>query len=60
MKRVKDRCDLFTSRGKCVEAQTDKRIDFHFNAMLDIIAEWRKNKDKAADVDLLRECVDEC
>ncbi|XP_064596763.1 LOW QUALITY PROTEIN: lysine-specific histone demethylase 1B-like [Liolophura sinensis] len=57
MKRVKDRCDLFTSCGKCVEhrqTQTDKRIDFHFNAMLDIIAEWRKTKTKLPDVDLLQ------
>ena len=35
------------------DGNVDKRIDFHFNAMLDIVAEWRKNRSDDYDTNLL-------
>ena len=35
------------------DGNVDKRIDFHFNAMLDIVAEWRKNRSDDNDTNLL-------
>ncbi|XP_046577845.1 lysine-specific histone demethylase 1B-like isoform X2 [Haliotis rubra] len=49
---VREHCPLITEEGHVVTEDVDRRIDFHFNAMLDIIAEWRKNKDITADVSL--------
>ncbi|XP_046376343.1 lysine-specific histone demethylase 1B-like [Haliotis rufescens] len=49
---VREHCPLITEDGHVVTEDVDRRIDFHFNAMLDIIAEWRKNKDITADVSL--------
>ena len=52
MHALRPRCDLFDGsregkgrRGsptKAVSSQYDKRMDFHFNALLDIIVEWRQ------------------
>jgi hypothetical protein len=36
-----------------VEQQIDSRMDFHFNAILDIIAEWRKGRELEQDTSLL-------
>ncbi|XP_013400926.1 lysine-specific histone demethylase 1B [Lingula anatina] len=46
-------CDLIDESGKQIDGSTDKRIDFHFNALLDIIAEWRKERDSHKDCSLL-------
>ena len=39
--------------GTPVSYDMDRRMDFHFNAILDIIAEWRKSKELCQDVSLL-------
>lgn len=36
-----------------MDKQTDERMDFHFNAILDIIADWRKGKELTQDTSLL-------
>ena len=53
MRTILDRCDLLTESGSLTESDMDRRIDFHFNALLDNVAEWRKNRDMAQDTDLL-------
>ena len=57
MKHIKDTCDLIDEQGKVIDSDMDRRIDFHFNAMLDIVAEWRKDKSSDRDDDLLGEIV---
>ena len=42
MKCIGDKCDLVEENGKVVDMETDERGDFHFNALLDAVAEWRK------------------
>ena len=52
MHTLQPRCDLFDGKRegkakrrsptKAVSTQCDKRMDFHFNALLDIIVEWRQ------------------
>jgi len=52
MHALQPRCDLFDGKRewkgkkrvptKAVSSQFDKRMDFHFNALLDIIVEWRQ------------------
>ncbi|CAK8697040.1 unnamed protein product [Clavelina lepadiformis] len=61
---LQPRCDLFagptdpamkrrSSPIKAVSTYCDKRMDFHFNAMLDIIVEWRQAQpDDALDCSL--------
>lgn len=47
---LRPRCDLFDCTNnskvkrsiKAVSCSCDKRMDFHFNALLDIIVEWRQ------------------
>ena len=53
MRKITDLCRLFDEEGKEVDGDIDRRIDFHFNAMLDNVAEWRKNKSQAQDINLL-------
>ncbi|XP_041360495.1 lysine-specific histone demethylase 1B-like [Gigantopelta aegis] len=50
---MSEHCPLINEKGQVIDELLDRRIDFHFNALLDIIAEWRKNKDITADVSLL-------
>ena len=50
---LSDSCELISEKGEAVDKQTDKRMDFHFNAILDIIAEWRKGRELAQDTSLL-------
>ena len=38
-----DRCQLLLDKGKLVDPVTDRRLDFHFNALLDVLAQWRKS-----------------
>ena len=42
MKCIGDKCDLLEEDGKVVDMETDERGDFHFNALLDAVADWRK------------------
>ena len=52
MHTLQPRCDLYDGKRegrakkrsptKAVSPQFDKRMDFHFNALLDIIVEWRQ------------------
>ena len=42
MKCIGDKCDLVEENGKVVDMEADERGDFHFNALLDAVAEWRK------------------
>ncbi|XP_064652344.1 lysine-specific histone demethylase 2-like [Lineus longissimus] len=53
MKHIKEKCDLIDEEGKTANSEVDRRIDFHFNAMLDIVAEWRKGRDISEDDNLL-------
>ncbi|ESO94098.1 hypothetical protein LOTGIDRAFT_145165, partial [Lottia gigantea] len=52
-KIVKEHCSLMSCTGDIIDPQVDRRIDFHFNAMLDVIAEWRQGKGAKSDVNLL-------
>jgi lysine-specific histone demethylase 1B len=53
MKHIKEKCDLIDEEGITADSDVDRRIDFHFNAMLDIVAEWRKGRDMSEDDNLL-------
>jgi hypothetical protein len=46
MKCIGDKCDLLEEDGKVVDMETDERGDFHFNALLDAVADWRKQPEK--------------
>ncbi|KAH9513684.1 Lysine-specific histone demethylase 1B [Bulinus truncatus] len=48
-----DICQLITEGGNFVDNKQDHRIEFHYNAILDIVSEWKKNKKDIADVPLL-------
>ncbi|KAK6959971.1 lysine-specific histone demethylase 1B-like isoform X1 [Biomphalaria glabrata] len=48
-----DICQLITDSGALVDDRLDRRIEFHYNAILDIVSEWRKSKKEVADVPLL-------
>ncbi|XP_078395404.1 lysine-specific histone demethylase 2 isoform X5 [Cetorhinus maximus] len=52
MHKLGDRCDLIEEGGRVADSTIDKCIDFHFNAMLDVVAEWRKDKKQFQDVPL--------
>jgi len=39
---VSDRCWLVNESGKLVDLDTDSKLDFHFDEMLDKVAEWKK------------------
>ena len=41
MHHLSSKCDLLTEDGQCVEMSTDSKVEFHFNALLDAIAEHR-------------------
>ena len=43
VRKVIDRCQLLLDKGKVVDPVTDRRLDFHFNALLDVLAQWRKS-----------------
>lgn len=51
--KLSDRCKLISEKGEVVDQQIDSRMDFHFNAILDIIAEWRKGRELDQDASLL-------
>ena len=53
MKHIRERwCDLLQENGEIADADTDKKMDFHFNALLDAIAERRSDKTLLPDVSL--------
>lgn len=56
-RRILDHCDLFTIDGQLTEANLDHRIEVHFNAILDSIAEWRRNRSQDEDSDLLTQIL---
>lgn len=51
LREVSDRCWLVNESGKLVDLDTDSKLDFHFDEMLDKVAEWKK--DAAQDSNLL-------
>ncbi|OWF38535.1 lysine-specific histone demethylase 1B-like isoform X1 [Mizuhopecten yessoensis] len=53
MKEIGEGCDIISETGQTIPNEIDRRMDFHFNALLDIIAEWRRNKEADQDVNLL-------
>ncbi|XP_077599360.1 lysine-specific histone demethylase 2 isoform X2 [Stigmatopora nigra] len=52
MHKLGERCDLFQEGGQATDPSIDKRMDFHFNAILDVVSEWRKDKSQSQDVPL--------
>ncbi|XP_041104008.1 lysine-specific histone demethylase 1B [Polyodon spathula] len=52
MHKLGERCDLIQEGGRVTDPTIDKRMDFHFNAILDVVAEWRKVKTQHQDVPL--------
>uniref|UniRef100_A0A7M4FSM6 [histone-H3]-N(6),N(6)-dimethyl-L-lysine(4) FAD-dependent demethylase n=1 Tax=Crocodylus porosus TaxID=8502 RepID=A0A7M4FSM6_CROPO len=52
MHRLGERCDLIQEGGRITDPTIDKRMDFHFNAILDVVSEWRKDKSQHQDVPL--------
>ncbi|XP_061903318.1 lysine-specific histone demethylase 2 isoform X1 [Entelurus aequoreus] len=49
MHKLGERCDLFQEGGRVTDPAIDKRMDFHFNAILDVVSEWRKDKSQGQD-----------
>ena len=43
MHHITSKCDLLTEEGQCVDVSTDSKVEFHFNALLDAIAENRED-----------------
>lgn len=41
MRLIRDHCDLYTTKGHLVSSDRDNRVEFHFNSMLDAVAQWR-------------------
>ena len=52
MHKLGDRCDLLQEGGGATDPAIDKRMDFHFNAILDVVSEWRKDKSQHQDAPL--------
>uniref|UniRef100_A0A667HHG2 [histone-H3]-N(6),N(6)-dimethyl-L-lysine(4) FAD-dependent demethylase n=1 Tax=Lynx canadensis TaxID=61383 RepID=A0A667HHG2_LYNCA len=52
MHKFGERCDLIQEGGRITDPTIDKRMDFHFNALLDVVSEWRKDKTQLQDVPL--------
>ncbi|KAH7967696.1 hypothetical protein HPB52_001656 [Rhipicephalus sanguineus] len=46
MRLIRDHCDLYTTAGHMVPTECDRRVEFHFNAMLDAVAQWRLGQTK--------------
>lgn len=43
MHHTSSKCDLLTEDGKCVDSSIDSKVEFHFNALLDAIADQKKD-----------------
>lgn len=39
-----EKFDLYDDNGSCTSVAVDQRVEFHFNAMLDAVAQWRKGQ----------------
>uniref|UniRef100_A0AAR2LAQ8 [histone-H3]-N(6),N(6)-dimethyl-L-lysine(4) FAD-dependent demethylase n=1 Tax=Pygocentrus nattereri TaxID=42514 RepID=A0AAR2LAQ8_PYGNA len=52
MHKLRERCDLIQEGGQITDPAIDKRMDFHFNAILDVVSEWRKDKTQHHDAPL--------
>ncbi|XP_073422202.1 lysine-specific histone demethylase 2 isoform X2 [Dendrobates tinctorius] len=52
MRKLREKCDLVQEGGRLTDSAIDKRMDFHFNAILDVVSEWRKDKSQHQDVPL--------
>uniref|UniRef100_A0A8C8DQ59 [histone-H3]-N(6),N(6)-dimethyl-L-lysine(4) FAD-dependent demethylase n=1 Tax=Oryzias sinensis TaxID=183150 RepID=A0A8C8DQ59_9TELE len=52
MHKLGERCELFQKGGQATDPTIDKRMDFHFNAILDVVSEWRKDKSQSQDTPL--------
>ncbi|XP_075441726.1 lysine-specific histone demethylase 2 isoform X2 [Ascaphus truei] len=52
MRKLGEKCDLIQEGGRITDPAIDKRMDFHFNAILDVVAEWRKDKTQHQDAPL--------
>ncbi|XP_048363646.1 lysine-specific histone demethylase 1B [Sphaerodactylus townsendi] len=52
MHKLGEKCDLIQEGGRITDPTIDKRMDFHFNAILDVVADWRKDKNQHQDVPL--------
>jgi len=52
MHRLGERCDLLQEGGHTTDSAIDKRMEFHFNAILDVVSEWRKDKSQNQDTPL--------
>ncbi|XP_037526468.2 lysine-specific histone demethylase 1B-like [Rhipicephalus sanguineus] len=46
MRLIRDHCGLYTTVGHMVPTECDRRVEFHFNAMLDAVAQWRLGQTK--------------
>ncbi|RUS68721.1 hypothetical protein EGW08_023519 [Elysia chlorotica] len=46
-------CPLVTAQGQLVPDDLDRRIEFHYNAILDIVSDWRRGRGSECDVPLL-------
>ena len=56
LKEYSDHCVLFDESGEKVDEKTDARMEFHFNAMLDINNQMRKDKTFTTDASLFSKC----
>ncbi|XP_046839081.1 lysine-specific histone demethylase 1B-like [Xenia sp. Carnegie-2017] len=45
MKCLGDKCDLIEENGDAINEEFDSKGDFHFNALLDAVADWRKQNE---------------
>ena len=43
MYHISSKCDLLTEDGKCVDSSMDSKVEFHFNALLDAIADQKRD-----------------
>ena len=58
MKSIGDKCDLLEEDGKIVDMEMDERGDFHFNALLDAVADWRKQTDTDCSLEGIKHWLD--
>ncbi|KAL7984475.1 hypothetical protein Chor_003045 [Crotalus horridus] len=52
MHKIGEKCDLIQEGGRITDPAIDKRMDFHFNSILDVVADWRKDKSQHQDIPL--------
>uniref|UniRef100_A0A2D4P013 L-amino-acid oxidase n=1 Tax=Micrurus surinamensis TaxID=129470 RepID=A0A2D4P013_MICSU len=52
MHKIGEKCDLVQEGGRITDPAIDKRMDFHFNSILDVVSNWRKDKSQHHDIPL--------